>query len=196
MANDNETQITQLDKTSFVDYFPNFLSTAKSDEILTHLLEEIDWRKSSMINKYNGSEKELPRLQCWMSNVGVKAQLFQKDPALKWSNLILDLKNQIEGLLNCQFDYVLMNKYRDGNDYCTFHRDDEAEEEGKNIIASVSFGATRSFVIKQKKIKYEYQLNHGSLIVMRGDTQLNWYHSILQDPELKECRINLTFRKS
>lgn len=92
-----------------------------------------------------------------------------------------------------------MNLYRSGNDKIGFHRDDEAEEEGKNTVASLSFGATRKFIIKHRKLKHtekEFYLCHGSLIAMRGDTQINWLHSVPADINVYSPRVNLTFRKS
>ena len=61
---------------------------------------------------------------------------------------VADLKEKLERLVNTKFDYVLMNLYRNGNYKIGFHRDDEVEEEGKNVIASLSFGALRTFIIK------------------------------------------------
>lgn len=191
-------QTTQLDQRSFVDFDASFVENDLADEILKHLLSDIDWRHSVMTAK-TGEQYGLPRLQCWMSDEGVVAQLYQKEPAMKWSAQVMDLKTKLEKLLNTKFDYVLMNLYRDGNDKIGFHRDDEAEEEGKNVIASLSFGAPRTFIIKHKKKRdqqYSYQLTHGSLVTMRGDTQLNWLHSVPQAPEIKTPRVNLTFRKS
>lgn len=193
-------QHQQLDNTSYVDFYPDFIDQKQADKIFDHLQKDTDWRVSYMQVKDN--KYELPRLQCWMANAGVNAQLYQKEPALPWSPLIADVKDKLESLLSFKFDYVLMNKYRDGADKIGFHRDDEADEPGKNVIASLSFGVTRKFVIKPRKGKntnantHEYQLTHGSLIVMAGDTQIGWVHSVPPDPEVKECRINLTFRKS
>jgi alkylated DNA repair dioxygenase AlkB len=193
--------IIQLDDTSYVHYVPNFLDKDMADIIFLHLKTDIDWRES-----YGRSNKKpLPRLQCWMSDPGVKAKLYQKEEALPWSSLIINIKEKLEEWLKVNempiiFDYVLMNKYRNGYDNIGFHRDDEAEEPGKNIIGSLSFGATRKFIIKHRKDKkqpiYEFDLKHGSLIVMSGDTQLNWVHSISEDASIVKSRINLTFRKS
>jgi alkylated DNA repair dioxygenase AlkB len=197
-ASQTKMQTTTLDERSFVDFDANFVSNELADEILKHLLSDIDWRHTAMTGK-SGEQYRLPRLQCWMSDEGVVAQLYQKEPAMKWSPQVMDLKQKLEKLLNTKFDYVLMNLYRDGEDKIGYHRDDEAEEEGKNVIASLSFGAPRTFFIKhnrdRKKI-YSFELPHGSLITMRGDTQLNWLHSIPPAPEVKTPRVNLTFRKS
>ena len=193
-------QKIQLDETSFVYFLPDFLDQLTAEEIFKHLKSEIDWRES-----YGRSQKmPLPRMQCWMSDPGVKAKLYQKEGAMEWSPPVFQLKKNLEEYLQlnvfpAKFDYVLMNKYRNGFDHIGFHRDDEAEEPGKNIIASVSFGSTRKFIIKHRKDRkkmYTFDLKHGSLIVMSGDTQLNWVHSIPEDLLIVKSRINLTFRKS
>ena len=176
------------------------MSNDMADTLLNELLTTIPWREVT----HRG--KTIPRLQCWMSDSMVQAQLFQKEPALEWSTSVKTLKSMIEEELksrniNIIFDYVLMNYYRDGNDRIGFHSDDEAYEEGKNIIGSISLGAPRIFqMVKRTKKKsnnrYDFVSSHGSLIVMRGDTQLNWVHSIQADPSITSPRINLTFRKS
>ena len=42
--------------------------------------------------------------------------------------------------------------------------------------------------------QYKFSLTNGSLIVMAGDTQKYWKHSLLKDKKATDCRINLTFR--
>jgi alkylated DNA repair dioxygenase AlkB len=195
---ESKMQTTTLDERSWADFNPNFVNKELADEILKHLLSDIDWRDPKM-TRSNGEQYGLPRQQCWMSDEGVVAQLYQKEPAMQWSPLVTDLKQKLEALLNTKFDYVLMNLYRDGKDKIGFHRDDEAEEEGKNIIASLSFGATRQFDIKhnqRKDLHHTFKLTHGSLVTMRGDTQLNWKHAVPPAAEVKTPRVNLTFRKS
>lgn len=91
--------------------------------------------------------------------------------------------------------------YRDGNDFIGFHRDDEADVPGKNVIASLSLGTTRKFVLKHYKDQrntntHTLSLAHGSLVVMMGDTQKDWRHGVPKDESVKTSRINLTFRKS
>lgn len=204
-------EITQLDSTSFVDFLPSFLSAPEADALFQELLVNVPWRTVVATTRF--STHTLPRLQCWMSDDGVQAQLYQKEPALPWSPAVRRVKQRIEqwiaGTLgkNVQFDYVLMNYYRDGRDKIGFHRDDEAEEEGKNVIASISLGAERTFLLKpalrgasraQKAAakQFEFRLAHGSMVVMRGDTQLGWLHSVPPQEGLEEPRINLTLRKS
>jgi len=116
------------------------------------------------------------------------------------------VKKDIEDLLEnrCNFDYVLVNYYRDGKDYIGFHADNEASgvsptHGAKNIVASISLGQPRRFLLRHKKKKLpqlEYSLTPGSLIVMEGETQTFWKHSVPKELRVTQSRINLTFRVS
>jgi alkylated DNA repair dioxygenase AlkB len=108
------------------------------------------------------------------------------------------VKTSLEKKLGVTFDYVLMNLYRSGYDKIGFHVDDEADTEGKNVIASISVGATREFRVKPRKGKEQIKLDltHGSLVIMCGDMQKHYLHAVLEQPEIKDPRINLTFRIS
>lgn len=112
---------------------------------------------------------------------------------------MLELRKKLEKLLDCEFDYCLLNLYRDGRDYIAFHSDNEAIGDDRNIIASISLGASRRFVLQKKddkKDKHEFILNSGSLIVMSGTLQQFWKHGIPKMLKVKEPRLNLTFRQS
>lgn len=119
---------------------------------------------------------------------------------------ILRLANKIESNLGKPegwFNVVLANKYLHGQDSMGFHADDEASLGPSPLIASISLGASRKFVIRPKKtltldepFKLEYSLTNGSLLVMSGPMQQWWEHS-LPKVALSKCdavRINLTFR--
>ena len=78
-----------------------------------------------------------------------------------------------------------------------YHADDERELGEQPIIASLSLGATRKFVFKHKKTqdKVELYLESGQLIVMHGETQNFWKHSITKTKKVTTGRISLTFRQ-
>jgi alkylated DNA repair dioxygenase AlkB len=89
-----------------------------------------------------------------------------------------------------------MNWHKDGEDYINWHADNE-KELGKNpIIASVNFGETRDFVIRKndKSEKITIPLKHGTLLIMSGEMQHFWQHSVPKRKKVKEARFNLTFR--
>jgi alkylated DNA repair dioxygenase AlkB len=96
-----------------------------------------------------------------------------------------------------QFNTALANFYRDGRDGVSWHSDDEPELGRDPVIASLSLGATRRFLLR-KKVDHsqclEFELDHGSLLWMSGDTQEVWEHSVPKSGRQVAARINLTFR--
>ena len=99
--------------------------------------------------------------------------------------------------INANFNTCLLNYYPTGMDGMGYHADDERELGPKPIIASLSLGATRKFVLKHKKTqdKVELHLGSGQLIVMHGDTQRYWKHTVTKTKAVSEGRISLTFRQ-
>ena len=205
-------QLTRIEldtRGSVIKVCPDFLSKEQSTSLFNHLLENISWQQTPMVNPRTGESFLLPRMQGWMSEKDKKAKLYQKTAPDLWTDQVLQVKKAIEESLEsvCAFDYVLFNRYRDGQDSINFHRDDEAEgvnerDSPRNIIASLSIGATRTFVMKSRHRdkkgspckKVEYKLSDGYLIVMEGTTQENWVHGVPKEPEIQGERINLTFR--
>jgi len=94
---------------------------------------------------------------------------------------------------------VLFNYYRNHRDSMGMHSDDEPELGERPILASLSLGEERTFILKHKREKdskpVRLKLASGSLLLMKGDTQRCWKHGI--DKESRPCgpRINLTFRR-
>lgn len=114
-----------------------------------------------------------------------------------WNSLLLFIKNEIEEVCNENFTTVLLNYYRDGKDSNGWHADDEKELGRNPVIASVSFGAERSFHLQHNSIKEQklkINLEHGSLLIMKGTTQHFWKHQIPKTAKPIGSRINLTFR--
>jgi alkylated DNA repair dioxygenase AlkB len=116
--------------------------------------------------------------------------------ALTWTKELLDLKQRVEQITGARFNSCLLNLYHDGNEGLGWHSDDERSI-GKNTpIASLSFGAERKFSFKHKQTKQTVSLvlEHGSLLVMKHVTQMNWLHSLPKSNKITQARINLTFR--
>ena len=80
-----------------------------------------------------------------------------------------------------------------------WHSDDEGELGEQPTIASLSLGGTRRFLLKHKYRKelapVKLALGHGSLLIMRGQTQMYWKHQIPKTKRPVDARINLTFRR-
>lgn len=112
------------------------------------------------------------------------------------SPMLCFIWNIIESFFKIKFDYCLCHLYRDGNDLINWHRDNEAM---KSTIVSVSVGATRKFRFRKngqtKGYEAEFNLESGSLLLMRPGCQQRYIHSVPQEKRVKHPRINLTFRQ-
>jgi alkylated DNA repair dioxygenase AlkB len=117
--------------------------------------------------------------------------------AILWTPELLQLKQLVEDHCKMSFNSCLLNYYHNGQEGMAWHSDDEKELEKNGTIASISFGAGRRFVFKHKQLssKVELVLENGSLLIMKGETQQFWLHSLPVSKKVVAPRINLTFRK-
>lgn len=179
-----------------ISYYPNFISIAEADLIFKALQHEIPWQQDS-ITVY-GKTYAQPRLTALFGNPNksYRYSSITMQPHA-WSPLLLDLKHQVERTAATAFTTVLLNYYRDGNDSNGWHADNEKELGQNPSIASLSFGASRLFQLKHNTVKTQklnINLEHGSLLLMKGTTQHFWKHQIPKTTKFVGPRINLTFR--
>lgn len=176
-------------------FIPNYFNSEISNDYFKILRESILWRQESM--RIYGKEIKFPRLTSWYGD-NDKPYSFSGitlNPNI-WTKELLNIKALIESEANTIFNSVLLNLYRDGNDSISWHTDAEKELGNNPIIASVNFGATRTFQLKHKVSKklLEIELTNGSLLIMKGEMQHYWKHQIPKTKKIVGERINLTFR--
>ena len=177
-------------------YHPAFYDKVESDRIFKTLLETIEWKQEKIM--MYGKQLLLPRLSAWYgdNNKPYTYSGIKLNP-LPWTDELLKIKERIEKEAKVKFSSVLINRYRDGQDYVGWHTDAE-KELGKNpIIGSVNFGATRKFQLRRiddHKEKFEVELKHGTFLVMGGETQHFWQHQVPKTAIKIGERLNLTFR--
>lgn len=170
---------------------------ASYDSILSSLLIETKWQQREM-NMYGRKVKQ-PRLTAWYGDPS-RTYMYSgiKNVPIPWSDILRELKRRIEDCTDSTFNSVLLNLYRDQNDSMGFHSDDEKELGPEPVIASLSFGATRTFVFKHKHLQdtpaVSVPLREGSVLLMKGQTQRNWKHAINREATPCGPRVNLTFR--
>lgn len=179
-----------------VVFYPSFFPLAEADHLLQEFLTTITWRQES-IKRY-GKQIDIPRLTAWYGEVGTgytySGIVNEPQP---WTPALLHIKRAVEGPAGVPFNSVLLNRYRSGKDSVAWHSDDEKEFGENPVIASVSFGGTRTFQFKHKKRKDQkasVELTHGGLLIMSGETQQNWMHQIPKTVKEVPERVNLTFR--
>ena len=173
------------------------LPETDANRLLRGLRDDIPWEVHRI--RLFGREHASPRLSCWIGDPGTgyrySGSTFEPQP---WLPELLRLRERLSGEFDVSFNSVLANLYRDGRDCMGWHSDDEAELGPAPVIASVSLGATRRFMLKHRgesQRKLEITLPHGSLLVMSGATQRNYRHALPRTAKLVGERINLTFRR-
>lgn len=180
-----------------VSYLDRLELAQSGDETLQRLIAEAPWRAQSVV--LWGRKVAQPRLTAWYGDAGSAYSYtgLQLEP-LPWTPLLAGIKARVEAAAGTRFNSVLLNYYRDNRDSIGFHSDDEPELGRQPVIASLSLGEERTFVLKHKTAKavspVRLRLASGSLLVMRGDTQRCWRHGIPKEAQPCGPRVNLTFR--
>ena len=175
----------------------DFLPEPAATRLFHALTDAVTWRRDRI--KLFGKSMEIPRLHQWFADDGLSytwsGLTMTPQP---WLDELIDIREQIEAACDYPFNSVLANLYRDGSDSMGWHADDEPELGHQPVIASLSLGAERDFVMRcrdDETAKKQYmKLQHGSLLLMAGDTQRYWQHSLPKRRKISEPRINLTFR--
>lgn len=176
---------------------PAWLGSGDANRLLEALRHDVPWETHRL--RLFGREVAAPRLSCWIGDPGARYRysgtLFEPQP---WPRVLSPLRTRLCEDLGVDFNSVLANRYRDGRDAMGWHRDDEPELGRQPVIASVSLGAVRRFVLKSVRTpsrRLALDLPHGSLLVMRGDTQRLYRHALPRTAKPVGERINLTFRR-
>jgi alkylated DNA repair dioxygenase AlkB len=180
-----------------IAFDPHWLPSVEADTLYQRLLADVPWEVHRI--RLFGRLVDSPRLSCWIGDAGARYRysgtLFEPHP---WPQPLQALRVRLSRALCVDFNSVLANRYRDGRDAMGWHRDDEPELGPQPVIASISLGATRRFRLKADDAAVpplSLELPHGSLLVMRGQTQSRFRHALPRTARPVGERINLTFRR-
>ena len=211
------------EKSGVLRIFPKFLNREDRKKVIDELNDLDVWK----VGEYNmrGKIVKTPReLASMWDNNFLKSKIKNDNSVIwkkenewiregvVWTKNVKKVKNKIEDELGFEIDYAQLNYYKDGNDYIGWHSDDEVPI-GSNIT-SVSFGATRDFVLRHKSsfkntktwrdtepdkriiTKFRLTLRPGTLLIMdRNAGKINWKHTLPKMRSVTKGRFNVTFRK-
>jgi len=189
LFDESPTEIALVRERGDVVYFPRFLDRSLGFALSAELCAATTWRADSRM--MYGKRVLVPRETASRGDG-------EQQP---WTPRLLAVKDLVQARAGVRFDYVFINRYRTGNDSVAWHNDDDAEADPRRQIASLTLGATRTFDLRPRNTsglrprKISVDVEHGDLIIMRGETQLFWQHRIAKDVRVHEERINLTFRQ-
>ena len=179
---------------AWIDEDRSWLSQDDADAILGDLIAQESWGQYPI--KVFGKDVMQPRLITWAGDLPYRYSSQTLAPR-GYSPLVADLTRRVSEAVGVGFNHVLLNRYRNGKDHMGYHADDERELGLNPVIAALSLGVTRRFVLHQKKNRRKqrrYRLVHGSLLVMGGTIQHTWRHAVPKMSAVQGERINLTFR--
>lgn len=178
-----------------VNYYGPMMSFQEATHYFDQLLNTIEWKNDEVF--IFGKRIITQRKVAWYANEGLSYTYSSVTKSgLMWTKELLALKTLTEKLTGETFNSCLLNLYHHGDEGMGWHSDDE-KELGKNMaIASLSLGAERKFSFKHKESKQTLSvfLENGSLLLMKGETQQKWLHSLPKTKTIMQPRINLTFR--
>ena len=172
--------------------YDGFIEKSQADAYYSLLLKNTPWKEYEM--RMYDKIVTSPRMIAWY---GQQEEI--GNTALPLTPELIGLKIKVEKETGLQFNAVLLNLYRDGNDSVAWHSDKEHMIGQNPNIASLTFGQTRPFRMRHKINKaipqIEIPLHHGTLLLMSGTTNTFWEHHIPKSAKDMLPRINLTFRQ-
>ena len=193
--NEADSSENLLPQDGTVNYYGKICTQNEADFYEDYLFNKIPWKHDEAV--IFGKLIETKRKVAWFGEKPFQYTYSKRTKLAKiWTEELLQLKEKIEEKTGEKFNSCLLNLYHDGNEGMAYHREGEKDLKKNGAIASVSFGAERKFLFKHKttKEKVEIVLEHGSLLVMKDQTQSFWLHRLPPTKKISSTRINLTFR--
>ena len=181
-----------------VRFWHKWLDDRAALALYDHLATSLQWEQPTLT--IAGKQHPIPRLQAWYGDADAiyrySGTTFVPTP---WTAELSHIRHRLEDLCGTRFNSVLANWYRHGADGMGFHADNEPELGQQPVIASLSLGGARRFVLKPHREleaeSFSINLGGGDLLIMSGDTQHHWRHGVPKTTRSVAPRINLTFRQ-
>ena len=190
-----DSNCNYLPQGGIVNFYGPIFTREEADQYYKSLLEQIQWQNDEAF--MFGKRIITKRKVAWYGEDQFTYTYSNSTKtALPWNAELLEIKKSVEKASGETFNSCLLNLYHSGEEGMAWHSDAEKDLKKNGAIASVSFGAERKFSFKHKETaeKVEIILPHGSLLIMKADTQSNWLHRLPPTKKIFTPRINLTFR--
>ena len=177
-----------LDETAWVDVARGWLPEA--DAVFDEVQARSQWQQS-----------RLWRYEKWIDEprLGAFGRTAYAHPAL------VETQRAVERHYKVRFDGMALAYYRDGRDGQAFHRDRDMKWCENTLIAILTLGGTRPWLLRPRANRYAHELplkgathdlapSSGDLLVMGGSCQLGWEHSVAQTRSPVAPRISAQWR--
>lgn len=178
-------------------YVRRFLACGRADELYAVTLADADWQHERVA--LFGRTYTARRLSaCYGEPTATYRYSGLEHRAAPWPDHLRTLAADIAAAVGWRFNFVLINRYRNGGDRLGWHADDESDLGATPVIASVSVGAERVFRMRARAggASVGKVLEHGSLVLMWGDSQRDFRHAVPPTAKPVGERLNFSFRRT
>jgi alkylated DNA repair dioxygenase AlkB len=172
----------ELDATAWVDVAREWLVGA--DAVAVRLIESVPWRQGR--RRMWDRVLDDPRLSHWGR---------REDPPL--DPALTEVHHALERRYHRRLQGPALNYYRDGRDSVAWHADRELRELDDTLIAVVTLGTRRPFLLRPRGGGPSIDLAPGSgdVLVMGGSAQRGWEHAVPKTARTGP-RVSASFRWS
>jgi alkylated DNA repair dioxygenase AlkB len=161
--------------------------------LLPKLLSDIEAEQQH--GTFGDRRVPFPRLTAWYGDSdAVYTYSGIRNVPKPWTPTLELLRRDLSGHFGVHLNSCLANVYRSGRDSIGWHSDSEPEL--RDLIVSVSLGATRTFFLREGRSgsPIAVPLEHGSVLTMTIGSQRRYQHAV-QKEDVEGLRLNLTFRR-
>ena len=172
-----------LDDRSWVDVVPGWVPDHAA--LFDWLLEHAPWRQRTR-TMWDKDVLEPRLVAVWETGAALPPQ-------------VAELVAPLDARYGARFDSCLVNLYRDGSDAVAWHGDTVRKRLRDPLVATVSLGARRSFLLKPAAggpVVRRYRPGEGDLVVMGGSCQHDWLHTVPREASASGARMSITLRHS
>lgn len=190
-----DPDLNLLPREGTVNYYGKILNEDDAGQYYQKLLDTIEWKNDQAV--MFGKKIITKRKVAWYGDEEFEYTYSKTTKtALRWTEELRELKKICQEASGETFNSCLLNLYHSGEEGMAYHSDAEKDLKKNGAIGSFSLGAERKFLFKHKLTgeKVEVLLEHGSLLVMKDETQSFWLHRLPTTKKIFSPRINLTFR--
>jgi alkylated DNA repair dioxygenase AlkB len=173
----------ELDGGSWIDLARGFLTDA--DDVYKALEADVPWERGKVW-----------RYEKWVEEPRMHAGGCRKNPR---HPALLEAQALIEREYRVRFDGFGLQYYRDARDSVAMHRDREMRWLDDTVIAILTLGATRPFLVQRRDTRdrssaFDLAPASGDLMVFGGRFQADWLHGVPKVRHAVRGRISVQWR--
>lgn len=191
---ESTTVRTALTPHSWVDFHEEWLPAEFARSLFDHLSEVLEFEQRSVT--LFGRRVPQPRLIAWCGALPYRYSGLTLPPR-EFPERLTPVLGEVSREAGTDFNHVLLNLYRSGEDSMGLHADNERELGPDPVVATLTLGAPRKFILRARRgtHRVEYALGNGSLLVMGGRCQSEYVHGVPKTKQPVPPRLSLTFRR-